>query len=268
MFTGTHYGSYLKLLVTAIVDNCPNLSVYSVASDTTSKYDVTLKWSASDTVLLKIYNSSETMYVQWVYASSGTIVKGTSSSSTITFGSLAIDGVTQYVADAYVTVSQIGDFLNTVAIYGNNQSSYLYINFNWARSTALNKKVFFLDVNTGRGYTKPTYSQVTLPTSYTILEGDNTMYSSEISGAISDVGYFPNNSNYYLRPTFTYGLLRTVNLSLGNLLWGGLYDLYILYSKSGSYVPTIVDGYYVVNGDTYRGCSTALYIPEPSIYLK
>lgn len=261
------YGTYLKLLVSAMVDNCPDLSVYSVTTDTEYTYDVTLEWSAINTVLLRIYNSSDTVYAAWVYASSGNTVRGSSSSYICSFTNLSVDGATQYVADAHVTVSQIGDFLNTVAVYTAHQNGYFYINFNWAYSTALNKNVFFVDCVVGKNSAKPSYSHISLP-NRAVLAGDNTLYSTNISGVISDVGYFPNNSNYYLRPIANYGYLNTVNLSLGNLIWGGMYDLYVLYAKSGEAVPITVDGYYTVNDETYRGCGTALYIPEPSIYLK
>lgn len=267
MLTSAEHGTYLKLLVSALVDNCPDLSVHSVATDTISTYDVTLKWAATDTVLLRIYNSSDTVYVIWVYASSGNAVRHASSSYVCSFSTLQVDGATQYVIDAYVTISQIGNFLSTVAVYTAHQSGYFYINFNWAYSTALGKNVFFLDCGVGRSYSKPTYSAIGM-SNYTILDSDNTLYSSEISGYTSDVGYFPNTSSYYLRPVYNYGLLKTVNLSLGNLIWGGLYDLYVLHSKGGGSVPVTVDGYYTVNDEIYRGCGTILYIPEQSIYLK
>lgn len=266
-FAAQEYGSYLKLLVSTMVDNCPNLSVRSVTTDTTSKYDVTLKWSATDTILLRIYNNSDNVYTQWVYASSGKAFKNSSASYVCYLNTLQVDGVTQYVADAYVTISQIGDFLNTVAVYTTADKGYFCINFNWAYSTEMSKKVFFVECSVGTSSNKPSYSHLTMPTS-AVLYGDNTLYSSNISGSIQDVGYFPNTSNYYLRPLYNYGYLNVVNLSLGNLIWGGLYDLYMLCAKGGSAVSTNVDGYYTVNDETYMGCSTVLYIPEPSIYLK
>lgn len=76
-------GTVVKEVVTKILEVCPELSIHTVVSDTTSTYSVYLQWGTEVDCGIHIYNSSSNVYFKGVGSLSGTAFSPNGNYSTV-----------------------------------------------------------------------------------------------------------------------------------------------------------------------------------------
>ena len=270
-----YYGVAMKQMVSALLSMCTELTVYSVVTNTNSVYNVVLTCMNSE---FKIFfkNSSDTMYwgivdsagTQHTISSQGVMLEMVSDSST---------GTTKYRAKFRIQRASIGNFMYNLRIsnMAYNPGYYcLDVMYLWAKSAELNANVYFYNgegvTGTGAGYSF-TSSPLNLSSVHvyqpSVRDGYFTGASLHSPGLPGYVASQSLGVPYNLTPEYLYGSHSGSNkVWFGHLLWGGLYDLYLLRNSSGSAVSVQPDMQYVIDNLTYWGCFRHMYIPEPAIF--
>lgn len=121
------YGQGLKNLIAAAVDNIPGLSIQTVTTDSTNKYEVTLNYKG---LLFSVYNSGSNFHI-----------KVGSKEELGTFNPMNNRSVVAFMYSEEGVMSFSMTALNTVSIYGSGIISIIPVEFKLSEGTT--KELFW-----------------------------------------------------------------------------------------------------------------------------
>lgn len=270
--SSSSYGAVCKLIVTQLIALCSELSINTVISDTTSIYSVILNCMNSEFRIF-IRNSGTVLFLGYIN-SAGTEVYFSSRSNMCSMSSDTSTGTIMYRADFCIQHSNIGGFFNWFRIGQVTLGYSIGASYAWGKSVELQSNIYTFGVetyslqactNTPYQVKNPidaqrVYNLETLDGSYGPIE--------EVSPAgPGAVACQYTGASYYLTPYAMYAYYSgSPKIYFGHILWGGLYDLYILRNSSGNTVSVQADTQYAINGEVYMGCFAYMIIPEPAIF--
>lgn len=298
----TVYVDGIKAIINHIVTNVPGWSLASVITNNTSQYAVYLTYY--DRFWLFLRNNGDILQYSYGSISVGSGVPSTVPSNnsevryTFTPRSTldSITGVTTYILEFRVVLGMLGSFLGCITFNNlscSSYSSYFSIGFGWCTSKQYGFNIYMIKIGSNyySGANKYKLYQVILPmwiSSNTPTLAYGVTCSASASAPFPDgvtskgLIYFAGtysvpilntaaDPNYtgILLPICSYGYYNdSDNTSYrfwGNLLWGGLYDLYIL-SNQGALVYANPNEFVIVNGTAYQSIFGGLLDAMPSVY--
>lgn len=271
--SGSNYhGPMCKQIVANLVALCPELSLSSVLVDTTSIYSCILSCMNSEFRIF-IRNDGTGLYLG-VVNSTGTELSTTQRIGVLGLRSDNSSGTTKYYARFRIYHSSIGGFYNRFRIANimdNNSVDFVY-GWAYSKQTAQNFYMFWHTYYNGDKYANTPFNFGDLLTEsarvYTAAS-DSAMPYLEASTPNLYAKYAAQytGASHVLIPIAVTGYISEPKIWLGPILWGGLYDLFMLITSADSEVGISADSSYAINGGLYQGCFTRMIIPEPSIYL-
>ena len=270
--TSGEYGTMLKQIVANLVSLCSELSINSVLVDTTSQYSVVLNCMNSE---FRIFfrNNESTLYWGFLNKAGTEIARNGYGNILGTYTDYST-GTLLYRTAFRIQHSSIGGFINWFRIGNVTGGFYMDEVYTWGKSVELQSNIYCWNsqFSSGSLYTQtPTGVPSPLGSMYvynsTALDGSYTYISWSSPQGPGTTACSYTGAGYYLAPISVYAWFSgTPKVYFGHILWGGLYDVYSLYSSSGSSVVTQADTQYAINGSVYLGCFSYMIIPEPAIF--
>lgn len=266
-----NYGTNCKNITSAILELDNNFSLYSVITDTTSVYSARLRFLDSN-IFLHVFNSSYNL----------SIAIETLIGDTWNTLSTATGNYNNSAEKHAITVSKIGDFIGTITLmpnyYYQGRYSGVRLRYGVASAASLNNsKVFFYLCENCNIYNEsssnPTYPFYSLSQQYSILD-DTSVNAIPYNTYELISSTVPVNLTYgyqqILESTASPNLLSPLyiyayssNFYTGELKWGNLYHIYVLYDSDGAVLVT-PNYKYTIMDTTITPGFTRLYIPRLS----
>ena len=256
--TTTEHNSYpavFREFIDMIQEASDKFTIFQTVADTATSYDVVIRYG---TTPLAVRLSHSTSSGGSLYFRPGAIVDGafvpTVDQDNVSLGGMGA-GIT-----LTVTYQDIGGFMANLVLHNTSMEHGLSIKFGTALSEYLDKTVYFLAVDDYNTYDPLTFSQTY------VYNDDGSVLASGTCTFTSDAhttaALSPTGATAVLNPYAYIGYVGT-RCWLGKLLWGGQYDLYMLYNAAGIY-PASPTAEYTIDGTVYKGVFNKLIVPVES----
>lgn len=251
------YGYSCKKLVDCIVA-CDNIfSIAQVDSESSSEYKVWLRIYDTN-MYLYVSNNSASVSAKPYCGILGTVLSATGTITSTSFFNRSSGSVG-------AVISRIGDFMFTVVLQSSVCPQSVRVAFALGTSEYNGEKYCLSGANRVE---YPLGSYDGCVSAFDINEAKIANLNTGVvantftglSSTVTTACTTPTGAVGVLNPWAYSGYTATPSMWMGHIKWGGNYDLYKLYSPSGVY-GVDPNGEYSIDGTTYKGTFTALYIP-------